>query len=169
MDDVSNGDPVPFHYKILLSLWCLLILVGCQPRTTIEKQVAVPKEFPVQVIPLAGEIAQARSEISGLAWYGDTLILLPQYPQRFTSLRDGSLFSISKSEILAFLDGESDGDILPSKISLEAPNLNGTLAGFEGFEAIAIAGDRVYLTIESKPGELHAGLCHRGNDRTGLR
>ena len=162
MDDVAYGYPLPAITKSFFLFWCLLILVGCQPRTTIEKPVAVPKEFPVQVIPLAGEIAQARSEISGLTWHGDTLILLPQYPQRFTSLQDGSLFAIPKSEILAFLDGELDGDILPSKISLGTPNLNGTLAGFEGFEAIAIAGDRVYLTIESKPGDSMLGYAIGG-------
>ena len=37
---------------------------------------------PVLLIPLTGPAAEFDSEISGLAWYKDTLLLLPQYPRR---------------------------------------------------------------------------------------
>ena len=41
-----------------------------------------PQEVPVQVIPLTGPIASPDAQISGMAWYGDTLVILPQYPER---------------------------------------------------------------------------------------
>ncbi|MCZ7666234.1 MAG: hypothetical protein M5U34_02815 [Chloroflexi bacterium] len=37
-------------------------------------------ETPITEIALAGALAEAKAELSGMAWYGDTLIFLPQYP-----------------------------------------------------------------------------------------
>jgi len=117
----------------------------------------------VTVLPLTGEIAHPDAEISGLAWYGDTLLLLPQYPERFRSTGDGSIFSLQKSQIMAFLAGEDPNPLQPARIPLIAPGLDIAISGFEGFESIAIAGDRIYLTIESKPGVAMMGYVVRGN------
>ena len=106
-------------------------------------------EIPVTVIPLDGDIAKPLAEISGLAWYREHLVLLPQYPGLFASSGDGNLFTIPKEIILAYLDGVSNGDITPNTIALIAPGLAEGIQGFEGYEAIAFDTDIAYLTIEA--------------------
>lgn len=117
---------------------------------------AVPEQA-VQIIPLTGPLAAASAEISGLAWYGDMLILLPQFPQRF----DEQLFALSKTEIVAFLDGTLDGPLTPQPIPLLAPDL-AQIPGYEGLEAIAFAGDQVFVTIESSGGQPMMGYVVNG-------
>lgn len=89
------------------------------------------------------------AELSGLAWNGDTLILLPQYPKRFSPEADGCLFGIGKDRICSFLDGRSSSPISPQPIPLIAPGVRDGTEHFQGYEAIAIVGSRVYLTIEA--------------------
>ena len=48
-------------------------------------------------ITLNGDITDPDQEVSGLAWYNDKLILLPQYPTDV-------IYSIPKIEILEFID-----------------------------------------------------------------
>src|SRR5512138_133697 len=97
---------------VFLCLAFILILSACQtiPGLTAAAQVSPvpePAEVEVRNIPLAGPAAGSNAELSGLAWYGDWLILLPQYPERFPSGPDGSLFAIAKADLLAFLDEKS--------------------------------------------------------------
>lgn len=116
------------------------------PTGTQSNPLAPPAvETPIQELPLAGPVADSRSELSGLAWHGDALILLPQYPERM----GGNLFALDKAEILAALTGEQAGPLTPRPIPLDAPGLN-RLPGYEGLEAIAFAGDRVYATVETR-------------------
>ncbi|RME53785.1 MAG: hypothetical protein D6790_17410, partial [Caldilineae bacterium] len=103
------------------------------------------EEVPIQELPLAGPVAESRSELSGLAWHGDALILLPQYPERM----GGNLFALDKGEILAALAEDQATPLTPRPIPLDAPGLN-RLPGYEGLEAIAFAGDRVYVTVEAR-------------------
>ncbi len=129
-----------------------LALATPTPRPTLVAPTLapVPNEQNVVVIPLAGPAASNNAEYSGLAWYGDTLILLPQYPNRFGA-GDGALFAVAKADLVAFLDGANKNPITPRAIPLKAPGLVQKITGFEGFEAIAFVGDQVFLTIESKP------------------
>lgn len=115
-----------------------------------------PTEVPITIIPLAGPITKPEAEISGMAWFSDTLILLPQYPTRFGA-GDGALLGISRAEIVAFLRGEKTQPIQPIEIPLIAPD-TAKIAGFEGFEAIAFSGNQVFLTIEANLGKMAAYL-----------
>ncbi len=114
-------------------------------------------EQPVQIIPLAGPLAAASAEISGLAWYGDTLLLLPQFPQRFNN----QLFTLPKAEIVGFLDGTQDGPLTPQPIPLAAPGL-AQLPGYEGLEAIVFDGEQVFVTIETSNGAPMMGYLVNG-------
>lgn len=105
---------------------------------------------PILEIPLAGPATFGRPEYSGMAWYGEHLVLLPQYPGRFAA-GDGALFVLDRAEIEAFVDGTHPGPLTPRPLPLDAPGLRAAFPGYEGFEAIAFAGDRVYLTVESSP------------------
>lgn len=110
---------------------------------------SMPQEQPITVIPLSGLVSGANAEISGMAWYKDNLILLPQYPARFGS-GDGTVFTLSKADILAFLDGTLAGPLTPYEVPFVDSGVD-QIDGFQGFEAIAFSDDRVYLTIEAKP------------------
>ncbi|MBU0513043.1 MAG: hypothetical protein KJ638_15260 [Chloroflexi bacterium] len=119
-------------------------------------------EIPVTVIPLDGDIAKPSAEISGLAWYREHLVLLPQYPGLFASSGDGSLFTIPKEQILAYLDGVSTDTITADTIALIAPGLAEGIQDFEGYESIAFDTDIAYLTIEASPGSSMLGYVVSG-------
>jgi hypothetical protein len=109
-----------------------------------------PPEVAPLPIPLAGPAAQRNAEFSGMAWYRDTLILLPQYPDYFTLDGQGVLFGLPKADLLAFLDGAMPGPLQPFEIPFSAAGLADALPGFEGYEAIAFDGERAYLTVEAE-------------------
>ena len=112
-----------------------------------------PPEQAIIPIPINGPLSTPEAEVSGMAWYGEYLIMLPQFPNHFTQPgSDGSIFALPKAEILAFLDGSHTAPLIPIAIPFVAPGLAELIYGFEGFEAIAIAGERAYFTIEAHSG-----------------
>ncbi|HFE66948.1 MAG TPA: hypothetical protein ENJ93_06765 [Chloroflexi bacterium] len=120
-------------------------------------------EIPVTEIPLAGPIANRNAEISGLAWYGDTLILLPQYPDfNGRGPADGYVYALPRADIEAFLRGELAGPLEPQAVPFVAPGLGRSVKGFEGYEAIAFDGETAYLTIEASGGGM-MGYLARGS------
>lgn len=147
---------------------------GCaQPRplanVPLELQGTAPEQ-PVTLLPLGGPLQSPKAEISGLAWYGEHLILLPQYPDW---KRDGApcLYTLPKAEILARLEHTADGPLEPRCIPFDSGGLQDEVPGFEGYEAIGFAGDQAYLTVETHP-RTGAGLLVTGRiapDLSGLR
>jgi hypothetical protein len=107
-------------------------------------------EVSVTEIPLAGPVAQAQAEISGMAWYGDHLILLPQYPRVVFREGNGALLALPKADLLAYLDGTLAGPLEPTPIPFLAPDVASQIDGFEGYEAITFLGDQAFLTIEAR-------------------
>ncbi len=116
-------------------------------------------ETAVQEITLDGPITDRDAEISGMAWYGDHLILLPQYPDYQRS--DSVIFAIPKAEIEAYLGGD-DTAIEPIAIPFENSGLGDRMDGFEGYESIAFLEDTAYLTIEVSGGGMK-GFVVRGS------
>jgi len=106
-----------------------------------------PAETPVRVIPLGAPLDTPLAEISGLAWHGDDLILLPQYPDRF-----GGLFALRRQSIQDFLDGRTSGPLMPRLVPLDEDGIPYRVGGYEGYEAIAFVGDRMFLAIETRRG-----------------
>lgn len=103
-------------------------------------------EIEVQELPLAAPLDEAEAEISGMAWHKETLILLPQFPERY----DGFLFGLAKADILAHIRGESDAPLEPRLLSFNDDGLHESIDGFEGFEAIAFSGNQIFVTIEAR-------------------
>ncbi len=101
---------------------------------------------PVLTIPLSGPLALPQAELSGLAWYGDTLILLPQFPEIYGS----QLYGLPKSAIVAYLTGQTTAPLEPQPIPFDDQAVRDQLIGSEGYEALAFAGNRAYLTIETR-------------------
>jgi hypothetical protein len=106
--------------------------------------------MPVTEIPLAGPVAQPEAEVSGMAWYGDYLILVPQHPDFAIKEGDGAVFALPKADLLAFLDGIRAGPLEPIPVPFVAPGLAAQIDGFEGYEAITFLGDQAFLTIEAR-------------------
>jgi hypothetical protein len=129
----------------------LLVLAACQASPTAEAPDLVTlEEHPVTQIELAGPVASSQAEVSGMAWCGDRLILLPQYPDQFKEDGLGRVFSIPQSALTAYLADDSAAPIEPEKIVFDTAGLPQTLSGFEGFEAIAFDQDVVYVTVETR-------------------
>ncbi|NOZ50550.1 MAG: hypothetical protein GXP37_10955 [Chloroflexi bacterium] len=142
----------------------LLVLTACQtspapPATAVlaptapqasPTPAAAPTEHPVTVIPLTGPLSKRRAEISSLAWYGDMLILMPQYPNFSTLGGDSFLYALPKADLLAFVQGQRQQPLTPQPIPLQAPGLVRQIPGYEGFEALAFNGNTVFMTIEAR-------------------
>lgn len=110
-------------------------------------------EQPVTQISIDGPLADSKAELSGLTWFGDDLILMPQYPSVFAeNNEDGFLYYIPKSEILNYLDGKNETPLIPRPIKLIAPGLAAEIPNYQGFESIGFSGTQVFLTIEAGSG-----------------
>jgi hypothetical protein len=119
---------------------------------------------PILPIPLAGGPELPEAEISGLAWHEDELVLLPQYPARF----GGSVFVAARRDLEAFIAGRSRGPVRVRRVPLDAPGLEDALPGFDGYEAIAFAGEDVYCAVEARPDPEHTvGYLLRGHAAPG--
>lgn len=170
----------------LLILLVLLALAACAPltpaptaapaqptsaATTIPTSAAqpltptvptLPPEVEIVPIPLSGPGSQATAQISGMAWTGDTLVLLPQYPRAISNQGGGALLALPKAEILAYLDDPTGPPLAPREIAFDSGGLEDSITDFEGFEAIAFAGSTAYLTIEASPGRGMKSYLVRG-------
>jgi len=109
----------------------------------------LPAEQPVTEIALSGPLADPSAEVSGLAWFGDYLIILPQYPERFSESGSGFIYALAKADILAYLDGQSNQPLEPKAIPFEAPRMKDRIRRYQGYEAIAFSGNNAYLLIEA--------------------
>ena len=142
----------------------LLVLLGTSGASAQALPVGasgpMPPEHRARPIALAGPLASRDAEISGMAWHGDALVLLPQYPGRFAVGEDtvrveethraaGAVFVLARAEIEAYLEVEAPEPLRPRAVPFASGGVAGRVPGFEGFEAIAFEGDRAFLTIES--------------------
>ena len=109
----------------------------------------VPTRYPEQsarTIPLAGPVAEPEAEISGLDWFGEVLVLLPQYPDRY----DHNLFGLPRQALDAALSNLERTPIEPFPIPLVNGSDLRNLEGYEGLEAIVFSGSRFYLAVEGR-------------------
>lgn len=131
-------------------------------QTGVQTQPVAPVEIPVQEIALAGPAASAQAEISGMAWFQDNLILLPQFPKRISTAGDGALLAIPRQRLLDYIQGKDTQPILPVEIPILTGGIEKEMLIFEGFEAIAFQDNRVYLAIEGRSGVNMMGYLVRG-------
>ena len=116
------------------------------------------QESKVSEIYLEGPASQKSLEMSGLAWYKDELILMPQY----IDYDDPAFYAIPKAKINRWLSQKSPSPILPDKIRLDAPDFRNTIKGYQGFEAVCFDGNTIYLIIESKHENLMKSFIVKG-------
>jgi hypothetical protein len=118
---------------------------------------------PVRLLTLEGPLATPEAEVSSMTWKGDTLVILPQYPDRFAE--DGKLgfFGVAKHKILQALDSSDPDPIRPHLVLSKAPGLAGIVRGFDGLEAVGCIGDRYYMTVEANDDTVMAGFLVSGS------
>lgn len=134
-------------------------------------------ELPVRLLPLSGGAADVTEEISGLAWHGDDLILLPErlgLKERDHRLVAGPqhLWALDRAAVARAIAG-GPAPLIPRAVPV-TPELAAWRPGeIDGFEAITFAGDTAWLLIETyqsaggdNPGWLVRG--HLGPDGLAL-
>jgi hypothetical protein len=123
----------------------------------------------ISEIKLKGEASLSSAELSGLTWFGDNLILLPQYPCGIGNNTIGNIYKIKKSRIIDYISGKDTTQIEPEKISLVGKGLEKFNDYGQGFESIAFNNNDVYLTIEAAENHKMTGYVIKGkinNDAT---
>ena len=126
---------------------------------------APPRALTIEplLLEIAGPLADPRAEVSGMTWKGDTLVVLPQDPTLFAGAGQLGFFVMSRSEIIAAIDGQSDGPITPRQVTCQAPGLSRIIKGFDGMEAMGLMGNRCYMTVEAKDDSAMAGYLVCGH------
>lgn len=149
------------------SLVLLLLLTGCKElpdQTLLTEAADGPTEVAITPIPLAAPLDSRSAEISGLDWFGDWLILLPQYPENVAdSLGTPRWFALHRDSLLRFIDAPPDTVLHAHPIPMEAPGLLDVVPGYEGFEALAIRDDSVFVALEGQDAEGMASFVLKGH------
>ena len=135
--------------KIKISLlFSIFLMFSCSTKQTIERAPTLLK--------IGGPMKNSDEEISGMDWYNDNLILLPEN-------LNGYVFAIKKAELDSRIIGNDTTIIFPEQIKLNTPNYKKLVPGFDSFEAIAFRGYEVYLTIEIRFADSMSCLLARGH------
>lgn len=134
---------------ILISLFVISMIVNeaCNTRD-IPQRITIDGKALIQ-LPLPENIAEKDSELSGLTWYHDELILLVQYPDRFKEAGISAVFSISKPDILNAINDKHPDILSVRRINLYDQEVVDNVPGFQGYEGVIIEENRVVLLIES--------------------
>jgi hypothetical protein len=142
----------PKKSKYLLMLLAFTAMLPCAHGVEIP-----PDEADVTLIPLAGAAAERGAELSGLAWWHDQLLMLPQYP------RDG-IYRLSEKQIAESIDDPDAKPLTPARMPFGEGDLRGRIPGFQGYEAIAVRGDDCWFAIEAHaPGCIMSAWIVRGS------
>jgi len=118
----------------------------------------ISQEIQPIEIPLIGEAANRDLEMSSLAWYGDKLILMPQYVQEDSP----AFYYLTRGELMDWVEGTHRDSLNPRRINLIAPDLKSQIDGYQGFEALCFQADTVFLLVEAKYKGIMTGYLFRG-------
>lgn len=121
----------------------------------------VLEEMEILTLRIPESIEAPSFEYSGMAWFKENLVLLPQFPQGKEFSREANLFVITKSDLLLAL-GDPDMELPVRDVPIINSDLRTVINGFEGFESILFVDQEVYLTIESRAGNPMMGYLIRG-------
>ncbi len=128
--------------------------------------ISATPEVPIQRLAISGGPELSEAELSGLAWFDDQLVLLPQYPSRFPTADGGGVFVVPERDVEKAIDEQAE--VHARLIPFVAEGVEEAIDGFEGFEAIAFEGSEVFVTVERDlPGDTR-GYILRGRVRPGL-
>jgi len=140
-------------YWILWFTTVSLVVPSCASVTPSTKRPSYPvsiTETAILELPLTGRLANPKIEISAMAWHGDTLVLMPQYPSCTANKDAMCALTLERQDILARIDGNPE-PLEAQELVIEAEGLAQSIRGFEGFEGLAIIGDQVFIAVEARP------------------
>jgi len=135
-------------FKIALSFFIVSSCSTLDNNQKYKEQNILLEETEVIQIKLSGESAEKRAELSGLCWYGDRLILLPQYPNIFNS-DFGKIFYIDRNEITNYLSSSDPPPINVNYFTIDLSDFEDFFGFGSGFEAVTTIKDTAFFTIES--------------------
>ncbi len=114
----------------------------------------VPIEAAVRDLPLAGDVLDSGTEISGMAWWGDRLVLVPERlgleedPNEVNIAGPQYVFVLERAAIEAVVLNGDPGPLNPRKVSV-TPDIT-SIAGLDGFEGLAVGPDGTgYFLVET--------------------
>lgn len=142
----------PSGPAVVVCLGLALALLGCGASgdggTRGAPGATARESVEVRLLPLALPVAADRAEFSGMDWWGDRLVLLPQYPGVFGADGRGALLTIDRARLARAIDGSDTSAIVPDLLPFDDGAIGDRFAGWDGYEAIAFAGDRVFVAVE---------------------
>lgn len=107
--------------------------------------VSIGKEVKTIPFILSGEAGNKKLEMSGLTWAGETLLLMPQYP----NLDEPILYGVHNSVIKDRINNPQI-PINSEEYSMQLNNLVDLVPGFQGFEAVCYVRGKLYFLIEAE-------------------
>ena len=132
--------------KLILLSFLILTLTSCSLFKRSEQKDYSHLYFDIKLPELASD---KNAEYSSLCWYGENLILLPQYPSYFRSKIDKDvIFMITENHLSNAIKNKGKKVVEIKKIEVVNNRTYKILPGYEGFEAICYDGDYFYLTVE---------------------
>lgn len=153
------------------ALWflVLMILAAGALKAEVGAQ-GVRPEVPVRYIKLSGPAARLNAELSGLAWSGDTLLLVAENPHIYAAGGSaGTFFALEKADLLTYLDAVDPAPLKPRPVPIMAPDIRASVPNFDGFEAAAFWEDQIFLVIEARRADgTTYGYLVRGTAAPGL-
>lgn len=140
------------------------ILLATQPAWAASQVQTVEPIY----LPFTGPLNDPKAEVSGLTWLDDQLFVLPEDPACFGSDQRLVFFLVPRSQILDYLEGRRSTPLEPEPLVSPDGSLLRSVANYDGLEAVASDGNRVFLTIEAKARSGMAAYLVVGHmDRTG--
>lgn len=101
------------------------------------------------VLPLDLDSVPGVGEFSSLAWWGDDLLVLPQFP---TGPESDGLLVISRDSLARAIGeverGAAVRPLRPELFRVAVDGITDSIPDYDGFEALAIDGDRCYALVE---------------------
>ena len=155
--------------RVILFL-LLTLLLSTQSKPISSERISEPvliDGHSIREIGLSGPAASAWVEFSGMDWCGEQLILVPQYPEKFGDGASGALFSIPAADIANYLSDENPADIVPARVTFVDQQVQKMIPGFDGFEAIAFAGDIFFMLVEARLGKTTHSYIVKGEVEDG--
>ncbi len=152
-------------FRLVVFLIILFGVTGCE----VIKKAPTPVPFTlvdeqsISDIQLAGPASEAGAEFSSMAWCGDQLILLPQFPGQYAVDGVDYVFAIDREDIDTYLSTETPNTIMPVMVAFDKAGLDKSSLGFEGYEAVVFDGDRFFVTIEASPAGGMKGYLVQGS------
>lgn len=157
-----------------VALAAILIWFVSRPAPVATSEDALPllPESEVVPLPLEGALASADAEISSMTWYGDRLVLVPQYSSRVgedQSIRrrgvagTGHWLWIPRLEVRAAVNRTSTAPLRARLTAFDGRRAFSNIEGFEGVEAVAFDDRTVFVVVEAMAPGRPQGVLMRGD------